>query len=146
VAGITDATVIVESSIKGGSLITAEIANSYNKDVFAYPGRSIDSKSSGCNHLIKNNKAVLLTDAQQLLEFLGWQQKKVKPKQQKELFITLSPEEQVLVDILKEKESIHIDELYIRSGLNSSAVAAAMLNLEFQNVVASMPGKVYKLL
>jgi DNA processing protein len=146
VAGISDATIVVETSLKGGSLITAEMANSYNRDVFAFPGRSIDSKSAGCNHLIKNNKAVLLTDAQQLLELLGWQEKKIKPKQQKELFISLSPEETILVDILKEKELVHIDEIYLKSGLNSSSVAANMLNLEFQNVIASMPGKMYKLL
>lgn len=146
VAGISDATIIVETHVKGGSMITAELANGYNRDVFAFPGKITDTKSAGCNHLIKNNKAVLLTDATQLLESLGWHEKKIARRQQKELFVTLSAEEQIIVDILKEKETAHIDELYIRSGLNSSMVAASMLNLEFQNVIASLPGKMYKML
>lgn len=146
VAGMSDATIVIETAIKGGSMITAELANGYNRDVFAFPGKVTDAKSAGCNHLIKNNKAILLTDATYLIEMLGWNTKKSKPKKQKELFITLSSEEQVLVDILKEKETAHIDEIFLRSGLTSSTVAAAMLNLEFQNVVASLPGKMYKLL
>lgn len=146
VAGVADATIVIETAIKGGSMITAELANGYNRDVFAFPGKVTDSKSAGCNNLIKNNKAVLLTDTAQLVEMLGWGEKKAKRKEQKELFITLSSEEQVLVDILKEKESVHIDELFLKSGLTSSTVAATMLNLEFQNVIASFPGKMYRLL
>jgi DNA processing protein len=146
VAGMADATVIIETAVKGGSMITAELANGYNRDVFAFPGKVTDSKSAGCNHLIKNNKAILLTDAAQLIEMLGWSQKKAKRKEQKELFITLSNDEQVLMNILKEKETVHIDEIFLKSGLTSSTVAAAMLSLEFQNVVASLPGKMYRLL
>ncbi len=146
VAGMCDATVIIETHLKGGSLITAELANGYNRDVFAIPGKTTDTKSAGCNHLIKNDKAILLTDAAQLLETLGWQQQKVKPRQQKELFISLTPDEQKLIDILKQRDNVHIDELYLKSGLNSSTVAAATLSLEFQNVIASLPGKMYKLL
>jgi DNA processing protein len=145
VAGMSDATIVVESSVKGGSLITAKMALSYNRDVFAFPGRSTDARSGGCNQLIKNNQAVLLTDAKQLLEYLGWDNKKVKPKQQRELFINLTPDQQTLIDILKEKETLHIDELYLKSGLTSSAVASAMLTLEFDNIIASMPGKMYRL-
>jgi DNA processing protein len=77
---------------------------------------------------------------------LGWSTKKVKTKEQKELFISFTADEQVLVDILKQKEIVHIDEIYLKSGLTSSTVAATMLNLEFQNVLASLPGKMYKLL
>ena len=146
VAGICDATIVIETAAKGGSMITAELANGYNRDVFAFPGKITDSKSSGCNHLIKTNKAVLLTDATQLIEMMGWADKKSKPKKQKELFIELSNDEQIVVTILKEKESVHIDELFLKSGLNSSIVASAILNLEFQNVVTSLPGKMYKLL
>lgn len=145
VAGMSDATVVVETGIKGGSLITAEMADNYKRDVFAYPGRTIDPKSAGCNYLIVNKKATLLNSAAQLVETLGWQSKKVKPRHQKELFINVSAEEQVLIDVLKEKEIVHIDELFVRSGLTSSAVAAAMLNLEFQNVLVSLPGKQYRL-
>ncbi len=146
VAGMADATIIIETAVKGGSIITAELANGYNRDVFAFPGRIHDAKSAGCNQLIKNNRAVLLNNADELIEWLGWKEKKGKRRHQKELFITLTNDEQILVDILKEKETIHIDELFIKSGLNSSTVAAAMLNLEFQNVVSSLPGKLYKLM
>ena len=145
VAGMADATIVIETPEKGGSMITAELANGYNKDVFAYPGRTTDSKSGGCNNLIRNNKAILLNDTNELVEMLGWKDKKTKPRKQRVLFIELSTNEQLLVDILQLKDTIHIDELYIKSGLNSSSVAAAMLNLEFQNVVDSMPGKMYKL-
>lgn len=106
VAGMSDATIVIETALKGGSMITADLANSYNKDVFAFPGKVTDAKSAGCNHLIKSNKAILLEDSQQLLDTMGWSTKKTKRKQQKELFITLSDDEQILVNILKEKETI----------------------------------------
>lgn len=147
VAGISDATVIVETIIKGGSMITAKLADAYNRDVFAIPGRTTDSKSSGCNYLIRNNKAVLLTEATELIELMGWQQKeKAKAKKQRELFIELSDEEKKVVTLLQQKETVAIDELNLSTGLNSSAVAAALLNLELQGVVTSLPGKIYKLL
>jgi DNA processing protein len=147
VAGLSDATVVVETNIKGGSMITAKLADAYNRDVFAVPGRTNDKASSGCNHLIKYNKAILLTDAEELLDVLGWtEKKKERVKQQKELFIELSAEEKQIVQLLQEKETVHIDEINLKSGLSSSAVAAAILNLELQNVVASLPGKMYKLL
>jgi DNA processing protein len=147
VAGMSDATIVIETSIKGGSMITAELANGYNKDVFAFPGRVTDAKSEGCNYLIKNNKAMLLTDAEELIEVMGWEEKpqKSKIKSQKELFIELSKEERIIVDILKEKETVAIDEINLRSGLSSSAVAAATLNMELQGVILSLPGKIYKL-
>ena len=146
VAGMADATIVIETALKGGSMITAELANGYNRDVFAFPGRTIDGKSAGCNYLIKNNKAVLLTDAAELIELMGWADKKITRKRQRELFISLTPEEQILVDILKEKDSFHIDEIFLKSGMNNSSVAAALLSLEFQNVVGSMPGKMYRLI
>jgi DNA processing protein len=146
VAGMSDATIVVETALRGGSMITAELANGYNRDVFAFPGKVTDTKSAGCNHLIKNNKAILLTNAEQLVDMLGWTNKKPKRKEQKELFISVTNDEQILLDILKEKDTVHVDELFLKSGLNSSTVAASMLNLEFQNVIASLPGKMYKLL
>ena len=147
VAGMSDATIVVESGIKGGSMVTAELANGYNKDVFAFPGKVTDNKSAGCNYLIKSNKAMLLTDAQQLIEVMGWEMRsqKSKAKSQKEIFIELSKEEKIIVDILNEKETVHIDEINLRSGLSSSAIAAAILNLELQNVVNGLPGKIYRL-
>lgn len=147
VAGISDATIVVETSIKGGSMITAEMANSYNRDVFAIPGKTTDIKSAGCNYLVKANKAILLTDSKQLVEVLGWEEKKKKPlKLQRDLFITLSDEEKIITEILKEKETVAIDELHYVSKLSTSALAAAILNLEFQGVISSLPGKSYKLL
>lgn len=147
VAGMCDATIVVETDIKGGSIITAELANGYNRDVFAFPGKITDNKSAGCNYLIKNNKAILLTGAADLIETMGWQEVNRKPKKiQQELFIQLSAHEKIIVDILHEKEPAAIDELNSKSNLSSSMVAAAILNLELQNIVVSLPGKMYKLL
>ncbi len=147
VAGMSDAVIVIETGVKGGSMITAELANGYNKDVFAIPGRVTDSKSAGCNYLIRTNKAVLLTEAIELIELLGWEEKmeKSKVKNQKELFIELSKEEKIVIDILREKGNVHIDEINFRSNLSSSTVAAVILNLELQNVINSLPGKMYSL-
>ena len=114
----------------------------------AFPGKTTDKKSSGCNHLIKNNKAVLLTDAQQLLEAMGWEDAQKKParKKTRALFIELTKEEKIIVDLLNEAGQSGIDEINLRSGLSSSAVAVAILNLELQNVIQTLPGKMYKIL
>lgn len=146
VAGLCDATVIVETAVKGGSMITGKLADAYNRDVFAVPGRTTDKASGGTNHLIKYNKAVLLTDADELLEVMGWKEKKVTKKQQREIFIELTDEERTIIKLVGEKDQIHIDEINLKSGLTSSAVAAAILNLELQNLVQTLPGKMYKLL
>jgi len=147
VAGISDAVIIVETGKKGGSLITAELGNNYNKDVFAIPGRVNDSKSEGCNYLIRNNKAALINNAEDLLELMNWKPvAKPTAQKQRELFIELTSAEQTVVDVLQQKESVHIDELYFKSNLSSSAVAAALLMLEMQGVVVSIPGKLYKLI
>lgn len=148
VAGMSDATIVIETEIKGGSMITAELANSYNKDVFAFPGKVTDTKSTGCNYLIKNNKAMLLTDAEELLQVMGWESKlktKKEKKSQRELFIELTEEEKIIIAILREKEATGIDEINNKSGLSSSAVAGAMLNLELQGIIVAKPGKLYSL-
>ena len=146
VAGMCDALIVIESGKKGGSLITAELGNGYNKDVFAIPGKVNDIKSEGCNYLIKQNKASLITSAQDLMEIMNWDAKEKKqPTKQRELFIELTPDEKIIVDILQQRENIQIDELYFKSGLSSSAAATALLMLEMQNVVLSLPGKVYKM-
>lgn len=146
VAGICDAVVVVESSKKGGSLITAELGNSYNKDVFAIPGRINDVKSEGCNYLIKSNKAALINSAQDFLEMMNWAPvPKPASKKQRELFIELGPDEKTVVDILQQQESIQVDELYFKSGLSSSALATALLMLEMQHVIIALPGKLFKL-
>ncbi len=146
VAGLCDAVIVIESGKKGGSLITAELANGYNKDVFAIPGKTTDSRSEGCNYLIRQNKASLITGATDVIELMNWAPNEKKAaKKQRELFIELTADEKIIVDILQQQENIQIDELYFKSGLSSSAVAAALLMLEMQNVVISLPGKVYKL-
>src|SRR6478735_6605630 len=146
VAGMADATIVIETAIKGGSMITAELANNYNRDVFALPGKITDAKSAGCNYLIQNNKAVLFTDTKEMLETLGWKQKNISKKQQRELFIELSEDEKTIMNILKEKETVHIDEINMHSNMSSSSIAAAILNLELQNVISSLPGKLYRIL
>lgn len=146
VAGISDCVVVIETGIKGGSLITAELANGYNKDVFAFPGRVTDLKSEGCNYLIMNNKAALLTSADELLQNMGWKEyKKPSAKKQRELFLEFTPDEKIVIDILLGQEQVHIDELYFKSKLSSSAVAQALLMLEMQSVISSLPGKIYKI-
>ncbi len=147
VAGICDAGVVVDTGVKGGSMITAELANGYNKDVFAFPGKTTDAKSAGCNQLIKNNKAILLTQAADLVNLMGWEEKTVvKKKKQKEIFIELSPPEKVIVDMLQQKDNLQIDEINSCCALSNSEVAAALLNLELQQVIEALPGKVYRLL
>ncbi len=146
VAGISDATIVIETDVKGGSMITAELAFNYNKDLFAVPGRITDNKSSGCLKLIHQNKAILLSNAQQLIENLGWAEPLKVKKSQRILFPDLSSEEKVLVDILKQKNQVSIDEIFLQSKLNSSSIAAALLNLELQNILISLPGKMYQLL
>ncbi len=145
VAGLSDATIVVEASNKGGALITAEIANSYNRDVFAVPGRLNDTFSNGCNRLIKTNKAALIESAKDIEYLLGWTaEEKVRPKQQK-LFVELSTEEETIVRILSKHGNLPVDELTLLSELSMSKVAALLLNLEFNGLVKSLPGKVYQL-
>jgi len=138
--------VVIDTNVKGGSIITAKLADAYNRYLFAVPGRATDHKSSGCNYLIRNNNAILLCDADDLLDVMGWKEKKQKIKKQKELFIELTSDEKQIIQLLQEKETVHIDEINLRSGLTSSSAAAALLNLELQGVVGSMPGKMYKLI
>jgi len=145
VAGICDALIVIESGRKGGSLITAELANSYNKDVFAIPGRTTDSKSEGCHYLIQSNKASLVTSAAELMLLMNWKQQSKKiPVLQKQLFVELSADERILVNILQGSPSCHIDELFVKAGISSSSVAAALLNLEMQGIISALPGKMYR--
>ncbi len=146
IAGMADAVLVVESTGKGGSLITAEIANSYSRDVFAIPGRVKDKYSEGCNWLISRNKAALVTSAKEIAYLMGWETETGKKKTvQKQLFVELSAEEKMLVDILAEKGQTNIDALCINSKMSMSKVAGTLLNLEFAGVVSSLPGKIYKL-
>jgi len=146
IAGMSDAVVVVEAAPKGGALITAEIANSYNRDVFAIPGRIGDLYSEGTNALIRTNKASLIQSPEDILYLLGWEEGDKKPRVvQKKIFIDLTPEEKIIVDILSGIDKIGIDELALQAALRMSVVSAALLNLEFEGVVRSLPGKVYAL-
>lgn len=146
VAGMCDATVVVETGIRGGSMITAELANGYHKDVFAFPGRAGDPGSAGCNHLIRTNRAILLTEARQLAECLGWDPPGTPaPNPQKALFTEYSEAEMIILRMLQQQEPLHIDELNNKSGLSSSATAAAILQLELQHAVQVLPGRRYRL-
>jgi len=141
IAGLSDATIVVESDIKGGSLITADIANSYSRDVFAVPGRLGDKYSLGTNNLIKTNRAALLESVDDIEYLLGWDKKDV-PKQ-KQLFVQLSEEEEQLLKGFEEKEELNIDAICRLSGFTMAKVSAMLLNLEFSGVVKCLPGKIF---
>jgi DNA processing protein len=144
IAGMADATIVVESGAKGGSLITADIANSYNRDVFAFPGRVNDKQSIGCNRLIKTNRAALIENINDLEYMLGWEKHK-KQAIQKQLFIELSADEQTVVDALKAEENSSIDIICLKTNFPMSKVSSILLKLEFSGLVKSFPGKIYKL-
>lgn len=146
IAGIADATIVVEASIKGGALITAEIANSYNKDVYAFPGRTNDVFSEGCNFLIKTNRAGLINNANDLIYYLGWDDevKEKKKEAQTTLHLSLTPNEQRVVDALQNGQ-LSIDELCIQLNIQQSKLAIVILTLEMQGIIVSLPGKIYKL-
>lgn len=147
VAGMCDAIIVVESGRKGGALITAEIANNYNRDVFAVPGKINDQHSMGCNFLIKVNKAALIESGADIEYILRWDKEKSQSKSiQRQLFVELSEDEQTIVNILNEESPCSIDNLCIKANMQSSKVVAALLNMEFSGVVACLPGKQYKLL
>lgn len=144
VAGMSDAVVVIESDRKGGALITAELGNSYNRDVFAVPGRVGDDNSRGCNFFIKTNRAALAESGDDIAYIMGWDDQPKKKKIQKQLFVQMTDAEKVLFDMIKEAGEIGIDQLVIKSKLSTSKVAASLLNLEFEGVVQSLPGKLYK--
>jgi DNA processing protein len=148
VAGMCDALVVVESKKEGGSLITATIANSYNKDVFAYPGRTNDSFSEGCNALIKTNKAALMESAADLFYMMGWETEpgEKQKKSQIPLLINLSQEEQKIVKAFEGKKQLHMDEISYISNLPISKVASLLLQLEFSNIIRSHPGKMFSVI
>ncbi|MBC8320008.1 MAG: DNA-protecting protein DprA [Bacteroidetes bacterium] len=144
VAGMCDAIVIVESAKKGGALITAGLANSYNRDVFAVPGRLNDEYSQGCNMLIKSNRAALAESAADIAYIMGWDNLKVDVKKQRDLFLQLTEEQKLLFDLINEAKEISVDKIVVRSALPVSKVAAALLTLEFEGLVMCLPGKLYK--
>ncbi len=146
VAGLCDALVVVETAVRGGSMITAQLASGYNKDVFAFPGRVKDKYSQGCHQLIKNNIAMLAEGADDITTVLGWEKKEgSKDAKQQELFYALTDQEKLVVDTIQRAEEISVDQLSFQIKVSNSELASLLLNLEFQGVVRSLPGKRYVL-
>lgn len=147
VAGMADAIIVVEASLKGGALITAEIANSYNRDVFTFPGRIGDEFSEGCNFLVRFNKAGLLTSYADLAEQMGWLDQVLPVKKQQLLFpLDLTSEEKQIFKMLESGGQTGIDDLALKTNLPVSILAMNLLNLEMQGLVRALPGKFYSLI
>jgi DNA processing protein len=145
IAGIPDAVIVIESARKGGSLITANIANTYSKDVFAFPGRSFDKCSAGCNFLIKTNQAHLIEDIADLKYIMGWNEKGIEEFVQPKLFDDFTIEEKKIIDIIKAKEKISIDILCSITKFSLNKLSSILLKLEFEGIIYSHPGKIYSL-
>jgi DNA processing protein len=146
IAGLADATIVVESGIKGGALITAEYANSYNRDVFAFPGRVGDAYSEGCNRLIKTHKAALIEDVKDLEYILGWSAGTEKKAEQKKIFHDLTEEEKLIVNVLKEYKELSIDRMCVLCKMPVNMVSSSLINLEFNGIVRCLPGKIYQII
>lgn len=146
IAGLCDAIIVVETAKKGGSMITAHMANEYNKDVFAVPGRLKDKNSLGCNHLIKTHKALLLESAADIAYILRWEELDQQKEIQQQLFVELSDAEKIIVNLLNQSEEASIDKLLVETKIVGSELASLLLNLEFKGVVKSLPGKRYTLI
>jgi len=144
IAGISQATIIVESGEKGGSLVTADIANSYNRDVFAFPGRVNDKSSKGCNTLIKQNKAALIETAKDIEYIGGWERSVKEIMTSNEIFPETTKEEDLILKILKENGKVNIDIICRLAEMETSIVSSFLLALEFKNLVKSLPGKLYE--
>lgn len=148
VAGMADATIVVESAGKGGALITAQLAQDYNRDVFAFPGRTTDKYSEGCNALIRDNRAALITSAEDAVLALGWTtQEAIKgtPVQQ-ELFPDLTPEERTVTELLSNAEALTISHMSRMGSLTFSQLNTILLSLEMRGLVRAMPGGLYRLM
>jgi len=144
VAGISEATVIVESAERGGSLITANLANDYNRDVFALPGRISDPFSQGCNQLIKTQRAHLLTGAADLLYILNWDAKPSEKPVQKQLFVSLSDQEQKVYDYLIFRKKEQLDIIALENEMPVSKLASTLFAMELKGVVRPLPGKLFE--
>jgi DNA processing protein len=147
IAGLCDAVVVVESGVKGGSLITVEMANEYNRDVFAYPGRVTDEWSAGCNALIRSNKASLVESADDLCRFMNWENRGIKGETavQTSLFLELTDEEQQLISFLRQHtEGVQVNSLAVSMKMPFSKITALLLEMEFKGLVKCLPGNVYK--
>ena len=147
IAGLADAVIVVESAKKGGALLTAELAVSYNRDVFAFPGRVGETYTEGCHFLIKSNRAGLIENVQDLEYSMNWQPgPDPLVSHQPRLFYDLSADEQKIADLLREEGETTIDRICLRTGLGMNRVSPMLLTLEFSGVVKCLPGKVFRLI
>jgi DNA processing protein len=147
IAGLSEATIVIESAEKGGSLVTADIANSYNRDVFAVPGRINDSQSVGCNNLIKQQRAHLLSTPLDVPYILNWElDEGQKPAIQKQLFVELNDEEKVIYNYLKINDKQMLDVIAIACEMPIFKIAGVLLNMELKGVIRPLPGKLFEVL
>ncbi len=144
VAGLSKATIIIESAKKGGSLVTADIANSYNRDVFALSGRSNDIYSTGCNNLIKNNQAHLLSSAEDIVKMLNWDLLKTSTPKQKELFVSLTDVEQKVYDYLQLNGKQLLDVIALNCDIPVYKLSSVLIQMELKGVVKPLPGKLFE--
>ena len=144
VAGIAEATIVIESAERGGSLITANMANDYNRDVFAVPGRTTDKYSAGCNHLIKTQKANVLTNAADLVYMLNWDIKEETKSIQKQLFVSLDNDEQKIYDYLIKTGKELMDIIALECEFPIYRVSSILLNMELKGVIRPLPGKLFE--
>lgn len=146
IAGLSEATIIIESAEKGGSLVTADIANSYNREVFAVPGRSTDSQSVGCNNLIKVQRAHLLSNPADVPYILNWNLENEKKPIQKKLFVELDVDEKVIFNFLKEQGKELLDVIALKCDMPTFRVASLLLNMELKGVIRPLPGKQFEVI
>ncbi len=145
IAGMTEATIVIESAEKGGSLVTADIANSYSRDVFAFPGRAQDKYSIGCNNLIKQQKAHMITHAADLIFMLGWElEAKEENGTQKQLFVSLENNEQTIYDYLHKEGKQQLDSIALECKIPVFKVSSTLLNMEMKGVIRPLPGKLFE--
>jgi DNA processing protein len=147
VAGMSDATILVESAFKGGGLITCRIAQEYGRDVFAFPGAVGMPYSEGCNRMIRNNTAALITSAQDFVESIGWQTQAQKPEAiERQLFPDLTEEEQKVVSLLQETNDLQLNVISVKTGIPIGQLTALLLSLEMKGVVKPLAGGMYHIM
>jgi DNA processing protein len=145
IAGLSDATLVVESGSKGGALITADIAGSYNRDVFAVPGRPEDQWSAGCNSLIKSNKAALTECSDDIEYFLSWKPEKIKPPVQRTLFSELDESEKSVYELLSKESEMTIDSICRSLDIPVYKLSSLLLQMEFKGMLKCYPGNLYRI-
>lgn len=151
VAGMSDATIVVESAAHGGSLITASLAQGYNRDVFAFPGSVFSEFSEGCNNLIRDNSAALVNNAEDFIHAMKWDDEKIRNEKkskgiERSLFLELSSDEQAIVDLLQKTNDLQINILSVKTNLPINKITALLFQLEMKGVIKLLPGGVYHLL